>query len=675
MTYFRLGTYLTATLSLCILLTGTIRAQDEFCNKPKKKALKYWKEANKNRHSSKENFYLVKAVQEDEDFAEAYLRLGDLKMKELKNDPPIQPKAYENLENRMIEYYTKAVEACPEIQNGDVLYEIGKIYYFKKDFGTAKAYLADYVKIHEADKTNKERDEAAYLVHRIETYQEIMANPVEFNPVKVRGVSTKDEEYLPMLSPDNKYLFFTRKQMVDTKGAFGSVEREVFTRSKNNYDGSFELGEAMLDPFNLGLHQGGSSISVDNKLIFVTVIKMEPFRRPNMGMTLEPMGDIYYTEFHEGAWSDLKSVGENINKYKRWEGQPSISADNKTLYFTRADAEKPGQHYGGMDIYKSERQEDGSWGPAINLGPEINTKGNEKTPFMHSDSYTLYFASDGHAGVGNFDIFYSKMNEEGEFSRPKNLGYPINTEEDEHGFVVSTDGLHGYFSSLMDEESLDIYSFELYKEARPEKVVFVKGETISGKEALEGLEIKLKNVVTNKEVEAVLDEESGEYVGVIAVKENEDVLMTAKKDGYAFTSQYISSNEAVVGKPVQENVEVKKIEKGETYRINDINFATNSYDLNKTIEAILDEFGEFLMRNENMAVELHGHTDNVGNKDENQVLSENRAKAVYNYLIEVGVPADRLAYKGFGPSKPVSSNDTNEGRAMNRRTEFLVISD
>ena len=213
----------------------------------------------------------------------------------------------------------------------------------------------------------------------------------------------------------------------------------------------------MPHPFNRNVYQGGASISVDNKLIFVTVI--EQINVNGYGFS---NGDIYYSEKHYGEWSELKSLGDNVNSRKIWEGQPSISADNKTLYFARA-IEKviPGEHYGLMDIYKSVRNTDGTWSDPVNLGPNINTAGNEKSPFIHSDSYTLYFSSDKHVGMGGFDIFYSKMGEGQEFSKAINLGYPINTKSDEHGFIVSTDGRHGYFSSLL-EESLDIYSFELF---------------------------------------------------------------------------------------------------------------------------------------------------------------------------------------------------------------------
>lgn len=665
---------------ICLLLFASlftcgfsIQAQTDYCSKPNKKARQLYESAERFGFRGKEAYFnLRKAIEIDEEFAEAYLRLGEINQDLFKKDSRgPNSKSARNYENRMVEYFQLAMENCPDIENHRLSYILGEHFYAKKDYATAKAYLSDYVVARKSDKRNQLRDRAEFYISSIDTYFEIRNNPVDFVPVKVAGASTDNEEYLPTLSPDNKYLFFTRKQLVNTRTSIGSVEREIFTRSKNNYDGSFTEGMPMPTPFNQGMYQGGSSISVDNKLIFVTVV--ENINVNGYGFA---NGDIYYTEFKEGYWSDLKSVGNKINKRIYWEGQPSISSDNKTLYFSRAiNKVIPGEHYGLMDIYKSERQADGSWGEPINLGPTINTRGNEKSPYMHSDSYTLYFASDEHVGMGGFDIFYSKMDEQEEFTKARNLGYPINTEEDEHGFIVSTDGKYGYFSSLMDGDNLDIYSFELYDEARPEKVVFVKGETISGKDALDGLEIKLKNVVTKKEVEAVLDEETGEYVGVIAVKDDEDVLMTAKKDGYAFTSQYISSNEAVVGKPVEKKMEVKKIKKGETYRINNINFATNSYQLNPAIEAILEEFGDFLKRNPAITVELHGHTDNVGRADENQVLSENRAKAVYEFLNELGIDESRLSYKGFGQSKPIATNNTVEGRALNRRTEFLVTGD
>ncbi|MBL4709662.1 MAG: OmpA family protein [Flavobacteriales bacterium] len=487
--------------------------------------------------------------------------------------------------------------------------------------------------------------------------------------MKVEGVSSKDDEYLPMLSPDNQFLFFTRKSTVDTKSIYGEQEQELFIQSRKKYDGTFSNGIPMPTPFNKGSYQGGTSISVDNKLLFITIVTQE-YTRDGRSFS---NGDIYYSDFYEGTWSDLKSIGSHINGQFTWEGQPSISADNQTIYFASARGK---DNFGGMDLYKSDRQENGSWGPVVNLGPKINTKGNEKSPFMHSDSYTLYFSSDGHPGVGGQDIFFAHPNKFGKFVKPTNIGVPINTTEDEVGFMVSTDGKYGYFSSNAIGEGLDIYNFELPEYARPEEVAFIKGSISSNDpDAAKGMKIELKNMATNKVTRGVVDEKTGDYVAVISVKGKEDVMMMAKKNGYAFTSQYISSDKDVIGRPKRiEAVEFNPIETGKTYQINNINFTTDSYELNSQVVNILNEFIVFMEDNSKIKVAIHGHTDNVGDANENLVLSENRAKAVFNYLILQDVDPIRLKFKGFGATMPVDSNSSEAGRAKNRRTEFVILS-
>ncbi|HCQ30194.1 MAG TPA: hypothetical protein DIU39_07910, partial [Flavobacteriales bacterium] len=511
-------------------------------------------------------------------------------------------------------------------------------------------------------------------------FLELKNNPVPFNPKKVPGVCTQWDEYLPSLSPDNRYLFFTRREIVQNLDDFtGPKWQERFIQSRKIRRDSFSRGIPMPKPFNQGLNQGGASISVDNKMIFITIVQNEIgcYKDiPSMRSHGYANGDIYFTEFKNGEWTPLKSIGSNINGKCTWEGQPSISADNKTLYFARASEPDGKTNYGGMDLYKVNRLPDGSWSDPINLGPEINTPGNEKSPFMHSDSYTLYFASDGRLGFGGYDIYYTKMKDNGKFETPKNLGYPINTEQDEHGFIVSKDGHKGWFSSKEDGTNLELYYFDLYPEARPEKVVFVEGEIKDQDGNVpEGAQVLLKNTKTDKEIEAVIDEESGKYVAVIAVGDepDEDIMLTAKKKGYAFTSQLITSDEIVTGKPIKTKpTEIKPIEVGESYTINDIHFETNSYQLDKRAMEVLNEFIEFLEMNPTVKIAIHGHTDNVGDPQENLILSENRAKAVYQYLILEGIDPSRLQYKGFGDTKPIVSNNTEEGRAKNRRTEFVI---
>ncbi len=650
--------------------------EEEWCDSPKKKALKAFERADqRNFRGDASILDLREAIEVDPEYALAHYYLGLIYTERYESAYYMygpEAKSTKNLANRVIKYFNNSLEFCPDLYYYEAYYQLGIFHFERKEYDIALAYLKSFTESNDK-KDSKKWKKADNLLKDAEIYHQLMSNPVPYKPEKVPGVSTSDDEYLPILSPDNKYMYYTKRQFVDTKTLYGKVEKELFIRGKNSYDGTFKKGEVMPHPFNQGQYQGGASISVDNKLIFITVLEVirvggAPFNN----------ADIYYSEWQDGEWTELKSVGNHINHQLTWEGQPSISADNSTLYFSCwADTSAHtyiGGHYGGMDLYKSERQEDGSWGIPINLGPSINTSGDEKSPFMHSDSYTLYFTSNGHIGVGGHDIFYSKLENNGSFRQVKNIGYPINTEDDENGFIVSTDGKYGYFSSGMDERSLCVYSFELYKEARPEKVIFVRGESLTGPDAVKNMDIVLKNVATNQETHAVIDEESGEYVGVIAAKEGEDVLMTAKKDGYAFSSQYISSNENIIGKPIEKNLEAKPLQKGESYKINNIQFATNSFELNGQTQAILDEFSEFMTRNPGIEVEIHGHTDNVGDPAKNKILSENRAKSVYQYLLLHDISASRLSYKGFGQSKPVAENTTSEGRAKNRRTEFLITS-
>ena len=674
------------TMLLVLLLPAITQAQEEDeCPEPSKKALKLYESAIAYNLKGVEAYEkLIKAIEIDPNYAAAYSALAYINAERAEKALALSSVASLNnlrkAENLVEKYWKLAIEHCPSYRNWESHFLLGQFYYARQRYDEAFPHLQTYVAntvtqgnsdFRRANEYLKELNASVKQEKRsVQIRDSLLANKVPFDPVKIARASTPSDEYLPVLSPDNRYLFFTRREWVDTRTIHGKEEQERFIRSLNNYDNSFTVGEPMPAPFNQGLYQGGVSLSVDNKLMFVTVVSLSPQRDG----TLFANGDIYYSELKESGWTPLASIGPHINQPATWEGQPSLSADNNTLYFASARPPDGEQNYGGMDLYKTIRLENGGWSEPINLGPVINTPGNEKTPFLHSDSYTLYFASDQHPGIGGFDIFYARMDEKGQFQTPENLGYPINTENDEHGFVVSTDGRHGYFSSNLDGSSLDIYSFDMPKKARPEQVVFVRGQVVSGKEAAKGLEILLKNTETNKEVNAVIDEESGEYVGVIAVKEGEDAIMTAKKEGYAFSSQYISSTDNVVGKPIETELEVREIEVGETYKINNINFATDSYELNKTAKVVLNEFFEFLKTNKGVKVSIQGHTDNEGNAEDNMVLSANRARSVYDYLIEKGIDASRLTHKGFGQTQPVATNDTEEGRAKNRRTEFVILS-
>ena len=323
---------------------------------------------------------------------------------------------------------------------------------------------------------------------------------------------------------------------------------------------------------------------------------------------------------------------------------------------------------------------------AENIGPPINTPYNDKTPFMHSDSRTLYFASDGHLGLGGLDVFYTKQKDDGSWEKPVNLGYPINSELDEQAFAVSTDGKLVYYSAKdrTNPQSIDIWSFELYKEARPDKVIFVKGKLTNEEgDPAQNAKVELKSMDSRKITKVDVNNDDGSYAAVIAVKEQEAVVMNVKGDDIAFQSKLIDTepkgekkqrtNAEEVDAFQEIDFDVAEVKAGGVYKINDIYYRSNSSEISEKSKYILTEFAEYLKENKKMRIAIHGHTDNVGKAEDNRALSSDRAFSVKQYIESLGVSGDRIEYQGFGETVPFASNDTEEGRAANRRTEFLIL--
>lgn len=242
------------------------------------------------------------------------------------------------------------------------------------------------------------------------------------------------------------------------------------------------------------------------------------------------------------------------------------------------------------------------------------------------------------------------------------------------GFFASTDGRYGYFASnsIRGSTGYDVFSFDLYPQVRPQKVSLQIGELkTDGPDSLVSATIELKNTFTNELTRINVDSVTGQYAFVANLEH--DVIMTVKKKGYAFESEYISANDSSNIGPVKRNILLEKIDVGKSYTINDILFATNSYQVNDTIKAVVTEFADYLSQNPKLTVTIEGHTDNVGNPTDNLILSQNRAKSIYDFLVERGIDKSRLSYKGYGETKPLASNASAEGKAKNRRTVFKVI--
>ncbi len=625
-----------------------------------KKAIEYLEKGrNKKKYEFKERMeYVKKALEEEPDFAEAQYEMAALQITlAVGNGTGFKPAE---------KYLLRAIELCPDI-NPYAYYYLGQIAWGGEDYAKTVSYFEKFTKNPENAKKPEDFDKAAALLRQAKFYEQIYKNKVEFDPKPIKNIDTFEDEFLPMLSPDNEFLYYTKRYMKQGKDVLFPQQVEELTEAQRS-NGEFVKPHAMDMPFNTpGENYGGITFSLDNKHLFITVCKANKKGYVNC--------DIYTSDFNrEEEWGPLKNLGPNVNTEDGWEAQPSLSSDGKTLIFAGARADGK-----GMDLYKTERENtNAEWQPAVNMGPQINTDKNEKSPFIHSDSQTLYFTSDGWPGVGGYDIFFAKMNDDGKWTTPKNIGIPINTEKDEVGFFVSTDGQLGYISSKdlkgKGAGGWDIFSFPLYKEARPEKILFIKGELRDETGALmSNTKIEIETMSSKKKTMLDVDSVTGKYTTVVTLKGDEDAILTVKRPDYGFYSTYIKAGDTTIGKPIKINMDVKPIEKGATFNIKDINYKSNSADLTEESKRVLQKFAEYLNETKDLSIEIRGHTDNVGNPKSNLALSTDRAFTVMDFLLQHGIPKSRVSFKGFGDTKPIADNSTETGRAKNRRTEFVIL--
>ncbi len=660
-------------ISFFVSISAIAQWNHEFCNEIEgRRTLRDFNRAvdllNSGKHDDAEKL-LIKIIDNEDRFTEAWIVLSEIYFTRYERAHNHNTK--ERFLRQYIESVIKINETCPSFNNYEANYILGTYFFARNEFQIAQGYFNTFIE--KGSKNTRSYNEAKQKLNYLNNYLELISNPVPFEPFLVEGVSTIDDDYLPLISPDGSLAFYTRAYLKkDISSAIGErfVEEFVVAEAIDKEGLVFTKGKAMPAPFNTGKNQGAATITIDNRIMYLTICEFVSRDYENC--------DLFYTyRIGENSWSEFVNLGPNVNGRFTWESQPSISADGRTLYFSSIRESNIGFNPNNptSDIYFSEKDDNGNWGPAQNIGTVINTSGNEKTPFIHSDSQTLYFASDGHPGVGGYDIFYSKFRD-GEWSKPINIGYPINTPHDDLSFIVSTTGDKAYFASnkLKGKGGWDIYAFDLYEEARPERVFFAKGQILDGGIEVTDARLEMRNVRTQRVSEGLVNAETGRYAIALTIdkEEPDDYLMIVKKEGYSYTSALVNPLDEEFDRPVEIDFEVKPIEVGQTVELNDIYFATASYQVDPKSIAVLDGFIEFLNENPNVKLQIRGHTDNIGAYRMNMTLSENRAKSVYDYLITQGISANRLSYKGFGPDMPIASNQTEEGRAKNRRTEFVI---
>ena len=628
-----------------VMAVTSLLAQDKYYSN-NKKAISQFEKAMNVLYSGKFNqgiLELENVLKIDPSFIEVPLTLGDF--------------YYDSKDvNRARENYEKATQ-INESYYPVVWLRLGDIYMNDDDYERAEKC---YKKFLQYEKQNKQNIQT--VQHNLETIafrRKAIANPVPFNPQNMGNtINSKYQEYLPSLTADEQTLVFTRKVWARDAQPVGN-EEDLYMSSKVN--GQWTPATRMPSPLNSDGNEGAECISQDGRVMFFTACE----RKGGAGSC-----DLYLCTRSGDKWSAPRNLGNPVNT-GGWETQPSFSIDGRTLYFA---SNRPGGK-GGNDIWKTILMDNGRWSKPINLGDSINTPGDERCPFIHYDDQTLYFASNGHVGMGDMDIFYSRKINDSTWSKPVNIGYPINTKGEDASLIVSPSGKTAIFTSDRDGGfgSLDLYQFELYKDAQPLAVTYMKGVVFDQKtNAKLSATVKIIDVASGKEIASTSsDPVNGSFI--ISLPVNKTYALNVSKNKYLFYSDNIELKNGTPDKPFLVNIPLKPIEVGESIVLKNIFFETGSAELKNESVAELTKLIQFMVKNPDIRIEISGHTDDVGSDAMNQKLSENRANAVAEYLIENGIDKQRIRSVGYGKTRPIDTNNTEQGRANNRRTMFEII--
>ena len=464
------------------------------------------------------------------------------------------------------------------------------------------------------------------------------------------SVNSSSSEYYPSVTVTDDALVFRRRT--------GNA-REDFMLSGISSKDSFNKAAPLDGDINLEPRKGAITVSQDGDWLF--------FAADIAGAGIGGF-DIYKSVYTPTGWSIEENLGDSINT-DFWESSPAISPDKRVLYFS---SNRPGG-YGGADLYVSYLKPNGRWTEAANMGPIINTAGDELAPFIHADNQTLYSTSDGLPGYGGSDLFVLKKLSNGKWGAPENMGYPINTIENEGSLAVAADGYTAYYASDREDSrgGLDIYSFTLPAHARPFKTIYVKGvvtDLISKKGLPANLE--LTDNATGTIINKVQTDELGHYF--ITLPEGKDYTFTVNRKGYLFYSSAYALSGAAPDSTYIKNIALEPIKLASNFVFTQVLFESSSYALLPASLPELNKLVQILEENPSMHIQISGHTDNIGKDADNLTLSTNRAKAIVQYLSSKGIATERLSYKGFGSTEPIATNETAAGRALNRRTSFTI---
>ncbi len=645
--YLKLASIIRSLLVVIFLVSSIYVSLAQTLTTTSKKAIRLY-------HEGRNHFALLeyeqaelklkKAIGTDKNFLEAYMLLGDIYRTQNKN-------IY------AVETYKTAIEINPD-KYPEVFYFYGILCFEMQQYQLCIEQLEQFKNYNIINEARQR--EADYYLASARFAQRSLKNPVPFQPINLgTNINSANDEFINAVSTDELKIYITAEEAV--QGLVGVSDR-FFISYRDDLNSAWQPIALLPPPLNSEDTQGALSLTHDGR----------------------------YLLFAGCQWSDgygscdiyaVKTVGKNIGKPQNlghtlnstaWDSQPCLAPDGRTLYFS--STRKGG--YGKSDIWRSYLQDNGEWSTPENLGETINTYGSEMSPYIHADGKTLYFSSDRHPGMGGMDLFVAKMDSAGNWEKPVNLGYPINTSGDEINIIVNARGDKAYISARLPEGNggFDIYEFEVYPEIRPKPSTYVKGIVVDAKTNNPLLSyFTLTEINAGKDIiTSFSDEKTGEFLLCLPI--NRDYALNVSREGYLFHSEHFSLTDyKEVFEPYLLNIALNPIIPGEVTIMRNIFFDSGKANLKDESLAELNKLYEFLIQNPSIAVEISGHTDDVGSEDYNMTLSDQRAQAVTDFLVAKGIDSNRLQHKGYGFTKPLTTNQTQEGRAKNRRTEIKVI--
>ncbi|HBG70349.1 MAG: hypothetical protein A2W93_15825 [Bacteroidetes bacterium GWF2_43_63] len=669
---------------VCLLFSVTLGAQNVEFNKANFSDKKVLKEALKNIEQG--DNYFGQGVGARKNALESYLKAQNVNP----NNAMLNYKigiCYRKMNiEKSLEHLQKAESLNPNCDDS-LYYWLGTAYQGNYKFNEA---IESYKTFKNKLSPKQYSDVAPALNKRIqecETGITMVANPVKvFIDNLGASINTANREYSPFINADESVLTFTSRRP-NTIGGKLDAQDQMYYEDIYIAESASEDWKVINPgkPLNSKVHDATAGLSGDGQTLFI-------YKDVHNG-------DIYQCKLKGDKWDKPVALPKTINT-KFHESSVSLSPDGRTLYFI---SDKEGSA-GGRDIWVSTLDKKGKWGKATNL-KDLNTIYDEESIFMHPDGKTLYFSSQGHKTMGGFDIFKATF-ENGKWSEPQNLGYPINTPDDDLFFTIAASGLHAYMMSDTRKDGYgdrDLYrvTFILEKpvltnsednliawrtEPVSEKVIestlavntasltLLKGRVLdeATKQPIEASLILTDNTINEELATFTSNSATGKYL--VSLPSGKNYGLAVKADGYLFHSENFDIPNAAAYQEIEKDIYLKKVEVGKEIVLKNIFFDFNKSTLRPESKNELANLTQLMKENPTLKIEISGHTDNVGSAAYNKTLSQSRAKAVVDYLIAAGIASDRMTSVGYGFDKPIAPNDTDEGRQLNRRTEFKIIS-